>query len=290
MTQPVRFGLNADPNTGGVAIAERITAIADSHGLELVGMQDHPYNDGFLDTFTLLTWLASKTASVHFVTNVANLPLRPPVMLAKQAATMDILSGGRFELGLGAGAFWEGIAGMGGPHRAPRTALESLSEAIDILRSFWAGEPFGFRGQHYQAPSVRPAPKPAHGIGIWLGVRGPRAVRLAGAKADGWMVSSPMITPDLLPELNDILTEGAEETGRDPAAITRLYNVMGLITSENKDDFHGPVARWVDTLTGLHTESGMNAFVYWPSGDRERQSRIFAAEVVPAVRSALGQA
>jgi alkanesulfonate monooxygenase SsuD/methylene tetrahydromethanopterin reductase-like flavin-dependent oxidoreductase (luciferase family) len=252
-------------------------------------MQDHPYNDGFLDTFTLLTWLASKTASVHFVTNVANLPLRPPVMLAKQAATMDVLSGGRFELGLGAGAFWEGIAGMGGPHRAPRTALESLSEAIDILRAFWAGEPFGFRGQHYQAPSVRPAPKPAHGIGIWLGVRGPRAVRLAGAKADGWMVSSPMVTPDLLAELNEILTEGAEETGRDPAAITRLYNVMGLITSENKDDFNGPVERWVDTLTSLYTESGMNAFIYWPSGDRERQSRMFAAEVVPAVRSALGQ-
>ncbi|HXJ26382.1 MAG TPA: LLM class flavin-dependent oxidoreductase [Streptosporangiaceae bacterium] len=289
MTQRVRFGLNADPNIGGVAIAERITAIADSHGLELVGMQDHPYNDGFLDTFTLLTWLASKTASVHFVTNVANLPLRPPVMLAKQAATTDVLSGGRFELGLGAGAFWEGIAGMGGPHRAPRTALESLSEAIDILRAFWAGEPFGFRGQHYQAPSVRPAPKPAHGIGIWLGVRGPRAVRLAGAKADGWMVSSPMVTPDLLAELNEILTEGAEETGRDPAAITRLYNVMGLITSENKDDFNGPVERWVDTLTSLYTESGMNAFIYWPSGDRERQSRMFAAEVVPAVRSALGQ-
>jgi len=289
MTSRVRFGLNADPNIGGVAIAERITAIADSHGLELVGMQDHPYNDGFLDTFTLLTWLASKTASVHFVTNVANLPLRPPVMLAKQAATMDVLSGGRFELGLGAGAFWEGIAGMGGPHRAPRTALESLSEAIDILRSFWAGEPFGFRGEHYQAPSVRPAPKPAHGMRIWLGVRGPRAVRLAGAKADGWMVSSPMVTPDLLPELNQILTEGAEETGRDPAAITRLYNVMGLITSENKDDFNGPVERWVDTLTSLYTESGMNAFIYWPSGDRERQSRMFAAEVVPAVRSALGQ-
>ena len=289
MTQRVRFGLNADPNIGGVAIAERITAIADSHGLDLVGMQDHPYNDGFLDTFTLLTWLASKTTGVHFVTNVANLPLRPPVMLAKQAATMDVLSGGRFELGLGAGAFWEGIAGMGGPHRAPRTALESLSEAIDILRSFWAGEPFGFRGEHYQAPSVRPAPKPAHDMKIWLGARGPRAVRLAGAKADGLMVSSPMVTPDLLPELNEILTAGAEENGRDPAAITRLYNVMGLITSENRDDFHGPVDRWVDTLTSLHLESGMNAFVYWPSGDRERQSRIFAAEVVPAVRSALAQ-
>src|SRR5215470_19776054 len=150
MTQRVRFGLNADPNTGGVAIAERITAVADSHGLELVGMQDHPYNDGFLDTFTLLTWLASKTARVRFVPNVANLPLRPPVMLAKQAATIDVLSGGRFELGLGAGAFWDGIAGMGGPRRSPGEGRQALSEAIDIIRASWAGQPFGYDGHYYQ--------------------------------------------------------------------------------------------------------------------------------------------
>ena len=62
MTQPVKFGLNADPNTGGLPIAERITAIADASGLDLVGVQDHPYNDGFTDTLTLITWLAARTS------------------------------------------------------------------------------------------------------------------------------------------------------------------------------------------------------------------------------------
>lgn len=60
MTQPVKFGLNVDPNTGGLAIAERITAIADNSGLDNVGIQDHPYNDGFTDTLSLITWLARR--------------------------------------------------------------------------------------------------------------------------------------------------------------------------------------------------------------------------------------
>src|SRR5580704_2224016 len=78
MTQPVKFGLNVDPNTGGLPIAERITAIADASGLDLVGVQDHPYNDGFTDTLTLITWLAGRTRHVHLFPNVANLPLRAP--------------------------------------------------------------------------------------------------------------------------------------------------------------------------------------------------------------------
>ena len=76
MVLPVRFGLNVDPNTGGLSIAQRITAIADAAGLELVGIQDHPYNAEFADTLTVITWLAGKTSQVHFFPNVANLPLR----------------------------------------------------------------------------------------------------------------------------------------------------------------------------------------------------------------------
>src|SRR5580693_10496124 len=144
MTQAVKFGLNVDPNTGGLAIAERITAIADNSGLDYVGIQDHPYNDGFTDTLSLITWLAARNGHVHLFPNVANLPLRPPAMLAKQAATIDVLSGGRFELGLGAGAFADGIAGMGGGRRTPAESVAALSEAIDIIKAFWAAEPFGF--------------------------------------------------------------------------------------------------------------------------------------------------
>src|SRR5260370_35409593 len=97
MAQPVKFGLNVDPNTGGLPIAERITAIADAGGLDLVGIQDYPYNADFTDTLTLITWLAARTSNVHLFPNVANLPLRPPAMLPKTAATIHVLRGGRFE-------------------------------------------------------------------------------------------------------------------------------------------------------------------------------------------------
>jgi alkanesulfonate monooxygenase SsuD/methylene tetrahydromethanopterin reductase-like flavin-dependent oxidoreductase (luciferase family) len=288
MALPVRFGLNADPNIGGLAIAQRITAIADTAGLELVGIQDHPYNAEFADTLTLITWLAQQTSRVHLFPNVANLPLRPPAMLAKQAATIDALSGGRFALGLGAGAFADGIAGLGGPRRDPAQARAALSEAIDIIRASWSGEPYSYSGTYYSTPSVQPGPRPAHAIGLWLGVAGPRAMRLVGAKADGWSVSAPYVPPARLPQLNEIINDAAAEAGRDPGSITRLYNVMGLITPQDRDEFNGPAERWVDTLAGLYARAQMNAFIFWPSGDRERQSRIFAEEVVPAARQAIG--
>ncbi len=71
MTQPVKFGLNVDPNTGGLPNAERITAIAEASGLDYVGIQDHPYNADFTDTLTLITWLAARTRHVHLFPNVA---------------------------------------------------------------------------------------------------------------------------------------------------------------------------------------------------------------------------
>jgi Luciferase-like monooxygenase len=119
---------------------------------------------------------------------------------------------------------------MGGPRRTVAEARQALSEAVDIIRASWAGEPFRYAGQHYQVPDAQPGPRPAHDVGIWLGVVGPRAVRLAGAKADGWSVSAPYVPPSRLAELGGILTESAREAGRDPDQIVRLYNVMGLIT------------------------------------------------------------
>ncbi len=299
MPPTVRFGLNVDPHAAGVPVTERIAGIADDAGLELVGVQDHPYLADHLDTFALLAWLAGRTRSVRLFPNVANLPLRPPAMLAKQAATIDALSDGRFELGLGAGAFTDAIAGMGGPRRARGPARSALSEAVDIIRASWAGRRYAHAGEHYALPNVRPGPRPAHDIGVWLGVTGPRAVRLVGAKADGWSVSMAYLPPARLSELNAAITAAAEEAGRDPAALTRLYNVAGRITDGGRGgagesvpesepgSVQGPPGLWVDTLARLHAERGMNAFVFWPDGDRERQSRRFAEEVVPAVRARL---
>lgn len=286
MALPVRFGLNVDPNTGGLPIAR----IADENGLEYVGIQDHPYNPDFVDTLTQIAWLAARTSRVHLFPNVANLALRPPAMLAKQAATIDVLSGGRFELGLGSGGFRDAIAGMGGAIRTPGQARRALSEAIDLIRASWAGDPLSHQGTHYQAPALRPGPRPAHDIGLWLGVVGPRSAALIGAKADGWSVSAPYVPPPKLAELNAIITESAQKAGREPDRIVRLYNVMGLIAPDDQDAFHGPVERWVETLAMLYTEYQMNTFVFWPSGDRERQSLLFAEQVVPAVRQVLAAA
>src|SRR6266511_2780155 len=88
---------------------------ADRSRLDLVGIQDHPYQRRFLDTLALIETLLAETRRVRVFPDVANLPLRPPATLAKEAASLDVLSGGRFELGLGAGAFWDAIEAMGGP-------------------------------------------------------------------------------------------------------------------------------------------------------------------------------
>jgi alkanesulfonate monooxygenase SsuD/methylene tetrahydromethanopterin reductase-like flavin-dependent oxidoreductase (luciferase family) len=121
------------------ATVEQIVA-ADRVGLDLVGIQDHPYQRRFLDTWTLLAYAAAQTERIRLVPDVVNLPLRLPSLLAKSAASLDVLSGGRVELGIGAGAFWDAIEAMGGPRRTPAESVAALEEAIAILRRFWSGE------------------------------------------------------------------------------------------------------------------------------------------------------
>src|SRR5215212_3713500 len=122
----VEFGIFPAPNAAEAdELLERVLA-AEEAGLDLVGIQDHPYQRRFLDTLSLLAYLAARTSRIRLAPDVANLPLRPPAMIAKAAASIDLLSGGRFELGLGAGAFWENIAAMGGPEREPGESVDAL--------------------------------------------------------------------------------------------------------------------------------------------------------------------
>src|SRR3712207_7009897 len=97
----VTLGIFAVPDAvDPAATVEQIVA-ADRSGLDLAGVQDHPYQRRFLDTWTLLSFAAARTERIQLVPDVANLPLRPPALLAKAAASLDLLSGGRAEVGLG---------------------------------------------------------------------------------------------------------------------------------------------------------------------------------------------
>jgi alkanesulfonate monooxygenase SsuD/methylene tetrahydromethanopterin reductase-like flavin-dependent oxidoreductase (luciferase family) len=103
------FGTFVTPSARSPEHVLDLAIAADRGGLDLVTFQDHPYQGAFLDTWTLLTFVAAHTQHIHVSGNVLSLPLRPPAVLARAAATLDVLSGGRFELGIGAGASWDGI-------------------------------------------------------------------------------------------------------------------------------------------------------------------------------------
>jgi alkanesulfonate monooxygenase SsuD/methylene tetrahydromethanopterin reductase-like flavin-dependent oxidoreductase (luciferase family) len=255
----------------------------ERRGLDCIGVQDHPYQRRYVDTFALMGMILATTSRVTVFPDVANLPLRAPAVLAKTAASLDLLSGGRFALGLGAGGFWDAIEAYGGPRRAPADALAALEEAIRVVRLVWSGERnLRFDGAHYRLAGAHSGPVPAGPIGIWLGVYGPRALRLAGRLADGWVPSMRgEITP--LAEGAARLDEAALEAGRAPGDIRRVLNVNGLITDGPGEGLlRGPVDQWVDELTDLAVGYGFDTFLFW--GDGPDQLPRFAEEVVPAVR------
>lgn len=103
----LEFGVSVEPLADPPDWAARIAKAADEAGLDLLSIQDHPYQRRFLDTWTLISTLVPQTKNLRFFLDVASLPLRPPAMLAKSAASLDVLSDGRVEVRLGAGAFWD---------------------------------------------------------------------------------------------------------------------------------------------------------------------------------------
>ena len=284
----IELGLSLVPESANADLIRSVAVRADELGLDLIGIQDHPYQWRFLDTWTLIADLFARTERIRLFPDVANLPLRPPAMLAKQAASLDVLSGGRFELGLGAGAFWEAIGAMGGPVRSGGEALRALEEAIQVIRAFWSGErTIAFDGEHYTVRGLHPGPAPAHPIGIWLGVGKPRALALTGRIADGWVPSLSWATPDLVPEMQRRIDEAAAEAGRDSAEVRRVLNVNGVISDgPTRGLLQGPPAHWIETLAGFAAELGFDTFIFWPGDDPLGQAERYATEVVPALRAA----
>lgn len=277
----LEFGVFPTPDAARHREVLELAQLADVLGLEHVSVQDHPYQPAHLDTWTLLTAIGTRTSQVRVSTNVANLPLRPPVVLAKAAASLDVLTGGRVELGLGAGAFWDGIVAAGGQRRTPKEAVDALVEAIGVMRAFWAGEPGRLDGEHHSNRGLRPGPRPVHDIPIWLGAYKPRMVRLTGELADAWVPSMGYADPPALPALNARIDEAAAAAGRAPQDIRRIYNVFGSFGT-GSGLLRGTPADWAEQLTDLAVGIGMSTFIL--GTDDPGVLRRFAEEVVPLTR------
>ena len=163
--QPITFGLSLYPSVEVLEETRQLAQAADAAGLDYLAIQDHAYNVEFLDVWTLISYLAAETDRISFFPDVADLQLRPPAMLAKAAASLSVLTGGRIVLGVGGGASAGGIAAMGGTWRSRPEMIAFTDEAMQIMRRALAGGPVEFRGdQHtvdYEAGPVPPAAGPA---------------------------------------------------------------------------------------------------------------------------------
>ncbi|PFG39416.1 luciferase-like monooxygenase [Georgenia soli] len=281
------FGSFITPTSAAPQRPVALAQASEAAGLDLVTFQDHPYQPAFLDTWTLLSYAAARTERIHLSANVVNLPLRPPAVLARAAASLDLLSGGRLELALGAGSFWDAVEAMGGRRLSAGQAVDATSEAIDVIRGIWdtsTRERLVVNGTYHRLDGAKRGPAPAHDIPIWLGALKPRMLRLIGRKADGWLPSLPYLRSlTALADGNATIDEAAAKAGRDPRAVRRLLNVGGQFTTQESDRLLvGPPRQWAEQLAALTLQHGVSGYILM--GDDEGTLALLGQEVAPAVR------
>ncbi|MFC1430196.1 TIGR03619 family F420-dependent LLM class oxidoreductase [Streptacidiphilus sp. N1-3] len=176
-----------------------------------------PVYRSVLDPLIALGFAAAHTSRIRLGVAVLNLPFVSPAHLAKQAGTLDLLSGGRFDLGLGLGWSAPEFAATGAStaRRGART-----EEYLRVLRTLWADEVSEFSGEFYQLPPSRMEPKPVQRPGppVLLGGVVPAALARAGRLADGWMSSSRTDLTGIAEQIA-VVRGAAEQAGKDPAAV-----------------------------------------------------------------------
>lgn len=282
---PLSFGLSLDP-AAELNGTRHLAQLAEDGGLDYLAVQDHPYQPGHLDSWTLIGNLAAGTNRISFFTDVADLQLRPPTMLAKAAASLSVLTDGRIQLGVGGGAFTEAIASMGGLPRRGAQMVAFTEESLELMREALAGDVVRLQSPHHSVSGYRAGPVPPKPVQLWLGAQKPRMLAVTGRSADGWI--SPLniyVPPQEVPSRQHIIDEAAAAAGRSPESVRRIYNVIGVIgAGQNGQGLVGDVHRWVDTLTEWASLLGFDTFVFWPVVNPEYQLSLFASEVVPAVR------
>jgi hypothetical protein len=276
----LEFGAVLAPTAGSPDAVVSLAQRCERLGYDLVAVPDSPH-EADLDAWTLLAWVAGRTQRVRLVANVTNPALRPPSVLARAAASLDLLSGGRLEVGLGAARADEA---MGGRRLSADQQVEAFAEAIEVLRGLWdvnQPTPLTYAGAHHQVPSARRGPAPAHDIPVWLQAVEPGMLRLVGHQADAWHVALDALPPEELRACHKVIDEAAEEAGRDPREIRRLVTLtdrfVGLAERSGK--------RCVEELLRLVVDDGIGTFLV--AADAPEVLERFAGEVAPALREAV---
>jgi probable F420-dependent oxidoreductase len=271
----------ADP----VADAKR----AEDLGFDFVSASDHLHGaDPTYEPWTMLTWIAAATSRIRVATRVLGVPYRNPAVVAKMAESLDRLSGGRLILGLGGGYSDDEFRAFGLGPRSPREKVAGLEEAVRIARGLWSREQFTFQGRLYRTDEAVLTPKPSHGIPIWLGTYGDRALAVTGRLADGWIPSFGFAPPEQAVVMRDKVLAAARDADREPEEITCVYNI-DVRVEEQADPRPGVVsgspAVVAEQLLGF-VRIGFGAMNFLLDGRRwHEQAERLAREVIPLVRA-----
>lgn len=214
----------------------------DASGVDWISAWDHFYEappkggtQPHFEALATLGALAAETRNARIGCLVFYVGYRNPALLAKAATTLDHISNGRFELGIGAGwHIWEASA-YGYPFPDIGTRLDMLEEAAQIIRRMLTQDRTTFSGKHFQVDDASCLPKPVQErLPIWIGGVGEkRTLKIVADHADGW--NAAYLEPEEFARVNEVLNHWCEDEGRDPASLKRAANVMFNLGLDEKD-------------------------------------------------------
>lgn len=285
MPQPLRFGIIRN-NTLSWAETLRQWQEFDRLGFDSAWMTDHfqrPSDPAgpHLECWAMLGAVAARTERVRLGVLVCSNTFRHPALLAKSAVTIDHVSGGRLEFGIGTGWFGGEHESFGIPFPDPPVRVDMLEEALEVIDSLMRNDTTTFAGQHYhlhEAP-FRPAPIQRPRPPFTLGAHGPRMLRLAARYADRW---NSYGTVEEMAVRNRALDGACAEIGRDPGSIIR--SLYGFPAALRADPWESEPA-FTDTIR-RYRAAGIDEFIFEPPLDHQwaTMERI-CGEVIPFLRS-----
>jgi alkanesulfonate monooxygenase SsuD/methylene tetrahydromethanopterin reductase-like flavin-dependent oxidoreductase (luciferase family) len=221
--------------------------LAERGGADSVWLSDHLFLDlakyggsdrreGCFDPIVTLAALARAVPRVRLGTLVLLEALRPAAVLAKALATVDCVSGGRLDVGLGAGWYEPEYAALGMAMPRAGERLDRLVDALEVVKGLLGGGPFTYEGVYHRAraatnrPPAAQRPRPR----VFVGGKGDRLLRLAAAHADGWNTCW-VWTPEAYRERLDVCDEACGRVGRDPATMWRTLGLYALCGEDERD-------------------------------------------------------